>query len=341
MKTCFKIAILFCVIYSVCHAKILYVDQKLSDGFWRNAYVDLNVALQHAEAGDEIWIARGIYTPGRESTDSFILKDGIKMYGGFYGGEVNLDDRDVYSNITILSGDIGIPDQVGDNVHHVLKSSGDYRVGSSLDGFIIQDGNAKDGKGGGAILLHDGAFLNIKNCKFINNGSNEQGGAVSINPETIIECCLFDNNTAKRGGAIFVEKSSDPNSFLNIKRSTFVNNIADKGSAIFTDYNMFKLDSSVMWNNKNRFGKLNSICKDVLMNNKCQIQNIVVDDPSFTLIPSEKNIIIYHNLSPLGPFTNKQEYYIVDHIGVPKEFGYKNVSNLRRLNYKCFMEGQF
>ena len=58
-------------------------------------------------------MAAGTYTPGSERVDSFALKNGVEVYGGFAGvadeapGSFDLADRDFVANETILSGEIG------------------------------------------------------------------------------------------------------------------------------------------------------------------------------------------------------------------------------------------
>ncbi|PTT30921.1 hypothetical protein DBR28_15780 [Chryseobacterium sp. HMWF028] len=115
---------------------------------------DLQAVINASQAGDEIWVASGTYIPSRDPfgntspSDSkdktFYLKDGISVYGGFNGTETSLADRNINSNITILSGDIGILGTITDNCYHVVLFSGSNTaaVGVKLDGFSIANGFA-------------------------------------------------------------------------------------------------------------------------------------------------------------------------------------------------------
>lgn len=88
---------------------------------WANAFQDLSDALDQASLTAsalnpvELWIARGVYTPGRGSGDqtaTFTVVDGVQLFGGFTGGETDLSQRDAESNETILSGNLGHNDAI-------------------------------------------------------------------------------------------------------------------------------------------------------------------------------------------------------------------------------------
>src|SRR5215204_2125196 len=49
---------------------------------WNHA-TTLQHALATATSGDEIWVETGIYTPGVTVSDTFSLKAGVGLYGGF------------------------------------------------------------------------------------------------------------------------------------------------------------------------------------------------------------------------------------------------------------------
>ena len=122
-----------------------------SDGkSWANAFTRVQDALGAAKNGDEIWVASGIYTPGNTVSDTFLLKIGVELYGGFAATETERTQRDWENNLTILSGDIDGDDKnssglvitptniIGDNSYHVITADGTQ--GSPVTDKTILDG---------------------------------------------------------------------------------------------------------------------------------------------------------------------------------------------------------
>jgi len=120
---------------------------------WTNACT-LQTALTNATSGDQIWVRQGVHRPGLSQTDTFTLKNGVAVYGGFAGTETSLAQRDWQTNVTVLSGDINQDDITdangvvtstaniaGVNAYHVVTGGGTNNT-AVLDGFTITAGNA-------------------------------------------------------------------------------------------------------------------------------------------------------------------------------------------------------
>ena len=112
---------------------------------WDDA-CDLQTALGNADYGEEIWIAEGVHKPtgDQDRTVSFQLESGVIPYGGFAGtsgSEGDFSSRDSETYLTVLSGDIGTPNDSSDNSYHVVSSTG-VTWTAGLDGFTITGGNA-------------------------------------------------------------------------------------------------------------------------------------------------------------------------------------------------------
>jgi len=176
----------------------IFVDTNGSDSgdgtSWLNACT-LTKAIAIANDGDEIWVAKGIYTGTYSATGK-----NIKLYGGFNpsANPKAITDR--------LSGDYST--LVASPNKRILDVDGIF----TLDGFIFQGGKALDNDGGGAICIYGrGISSFITNCKFINNYSFYNGGAVSFKMEqsetgartVFMDRCVFSGNSADMsGGAI-------------------------------------------------------------------------------------------------------------------------------------------
>ena len=190
---------------------------------WDTAFATLADALAAAGKGRaEIWVAAGTYKPtaGTDRRASFVLREGLELYGGFAGTETDRSQRDWKTNATVLSGDIGgghhVPmvDAAAGNSFHVVTGA-DRAV---LDGFIVRHGNADgptyDGKGGGMI--------NYRRAP----QSGPMGLPTGFSP--VVRNCLFVNNRAREGGAVYNYDRGAPQ-FINCR---FVKNSADYGGAM-------------------------------------------------------------------------------------------------------------
>jgi autotransporter family porin len=192
-------------------AKRIYVNCAATGGdngtSWANAYTDLQDALARATEGFEIWVAVGFYKPTADSdrNKSFELKEGISLYGGFIGMETDLTQRDWKQNETVLSGDIGIQDDISDNTFHIIIGIG----GSLLDGFTVTKGNASGDTGFGDI----GAGIRTPSYSVGSLPPNDK--AVTIN-----NCIIRDNNASSAGG-LWASMAT----VVNVNNSEFINNI--------------------------------------------------------------------------------------------------------------------
>jgi predicted outer membrane repeat protein len=254
----------------------VYVDFDASganDGSsWANAFTDLQDGIDLAVSGIEVWVAEGTYTPGASRSDSFVTKSGVRVYGGFAGGEIEKDERDAVNNPTILSGEIGGA-AATDNCFHVVRAESS-NTSAVLDALTITrgyaNGGGNDSHGGGVravgggvtlvdVRLHDnyaatygGGIValnpgNVRaiNCRFTsNNGALHGGGfyisAQSGNPSMVVNC-WFKGNTAWRGGGIAVEGQVFAPGLEPIfsTLSLSENHAGGQGGGIFTDTTTF------------------------------------------------------------------------------------------------------
>lgn len=205
---------------------------------WLDAFTDLQDALAVATYGDEIWVAAATYVPtaGTDETETFHLRNGVALYGGFDGTEATLAERDFTVNVTILSGEIGDPGDVTDNCFHVLTAD-NCDTTTVFDGFTVTGGYA-DGPSTsvdrwGAGMFITGASLTMQNIVFDDNHAETGGGVFirryGLTTEPVIADCVFSNNTASTGGGAHVHYDTDA-LFVDC---TFSANSADAGGGVY------------------------------------------------------------------------------------------------------------
>ena len=189
------------------HAGTIYTDASATGAnngtSWLNAYTDLQDALGVAGSDDQIWVAKGIYTPGTVQTASFQLKNEVGLYGGYPTGG---GQRDWANNETILSGDIGTLGVNTDNCYHVATGSGT----GVLDGFTVSGGYAHSGGvndyGGG--MYNDAGSPTVQNCTFSGNGALYGAGMYNHAGSPTVTNCVFRDNAAGYIGGMYNYNSS-------------------------------------------------------------------------------------------------------------------------------------
>ena len=226
---------------------------------WANASGDLQVMINVSVATDQVWVAAGTYKPARDvlgnpvpaddRNKTFVLKDGVTMYGGFIGTENLLSQRKPNINVCQISGDIGVTGINSDNSYTVIRNYGNpYIVGNScvLDGFTIQDGKNELSNGGGGGMLLGGSSPTIRNCVFRNN-AGVQGGAVyddgSASP-ILINCVFIGNTATASGSAAFANGAT-----LNMYNCTVAGNAGDYATIHLGDFSSLLMRNSIIWGN--------------------------------------------------------------------------------------------
>lgn len=228
--------------------KVIYVAENgLGDGSsWSSPLGDLQTALQSAKAGQSIWAAAGTYFPTttNDRTVAFEVPNGVKLLGGFAGYEMSQDERDHYSNKTVLSGNIGQVD-ASDNSYTVVLFRG-VDNSTVVDGFTIEGGNADKKVLGGNPHSCGGGMYNdasdrpsspyIENCTFQNNsayyGAGIYNNAKNGYSELELTYCSFIDNTAKFDGGAILNEASHGTSNIKIIQCEFFHNQAYYGAAV-------------------------------------------------------------------------------------------------------------
>lgn len=231
--------VLAAVSFQTSYAAIIYVNiNNPTPGTgtsWATAYNDLNAALSSANYNDELWVAKGTYKPTAttDRTISFQVYNQVLLYGGFAGTETSRNQRNVTTNATILSGDIGVAGDMTDNSYNVITVNYNYGE-DSISGFTIEYGNGNQNypstsayqpynQAGGMLFKaaasitpsnygYTGAY--VDSCIFLSNFGVYGGAACALGDATstsgtgyaTIEVTmahdLFQNNSSVIGGTV-------------------------------------------------------------------------------------------------------------------------------------------
>lgn len=177
---------------------------------WESA-CDLQDALSLTlTSEDTIWVAAGTYKPTKtdDREASFQLSAGVKIYGGFPA--TGDGERNWLTNVTTLSGEIGVIGTVSDNSYHVVTAI-DLDDVTVLDGFTISGGYAYGsplGSNGGGIL-NKNSNLNLNHVVLESNGANKGGGMANIDSTATLSDVTIRVNVGHEGGGMY-NSGSDP-----------------------------------------------------------------------------------------------------------------------------------
>jgi len=196
----------------------------------------LQMAIDIAEPGDEVWVSADTYTTGSVShgssyqSNTQFLNDGVDLYGGFQESAECREDRNL-DTPTILSGTDD--PEFGPWTRHVVSA---HSVHATLDGFAIQNGRATwmpssshhPYSYGGGLILFDSDLV-IRNSDFRDNRAQVGGGAIyMVDSAADLENVLFSQNQAVDRGAAVCLRNSD----IRIQDSTLAENRTWRGGSV-------------------------------------------------------------------------------------------------------------
>ena len=207
---------------------------------WANGK-DLQSALTDASSGHELWLKHGTYLPtsGTDRTASFVLKNGVAIYGGFEGIETQRSQRTIAPHQTILSGNLGTASMLEDNSYHVVTADG-TDASAVLDNVQIiggyADGATLDYQNGGGLRASAGSPT-LSNVNFAGNTAQERGGGVFLaHSQSTMTNITFLSNYAGSGGGLAAFAGD-----LTLADIDFVRNTADYGGGMATIGNWLTL----------------------------------------------------------------------------------------------------
>lgn len=236
---------------------------------WENASGNLQNMIDELAKNNpqnlpgEVWVAAGTYVPqvqvisGTTYSASFLMRDGISVYGGFAGDEISKQEREVgkmpwnFVNKTILEGSYYEHSKTSwnesnhkwtltsDSRHVVffspLPSEGKSGFDKStiLNGVTIRGGYAQGGEGVADFMTDRGAGVymginaTLEKCIVTENSSTGNGGAVYMYGGRVMNSLIYNNNADGDGGAVYVDNAGI------VLASMLTNNSANNGSGAY------------------------------------------------------------------------------------------------------------
>lgn len=239
------VVVAWLIIAASANAVRFYVDRNAQGSQtgvdWTNAYLSPQPAFAAANAGDEVWIADGVYHPGApgDISASFTVPAGVRVYGGFRGDETTLAQRRWWAYPTVLSGDLADDDQFGNpwyigwninspNSLNVVKVMGGAPT-TVLDGLIVSHGYGVFTSGAG--VLATGSVLDVRNCTFRRNaGYQGIGSCVAVvDGFATFQHCDFRENWGRFVDGVGIGTTGTAG--VNVDRCSFFDNHAETDSS--------------------------------------------------------------------------------------------------------------
>ncbi|WP_345028408.1 choice-of-anchor Q domain-containing protein [Ravibacter arvi] len=166
---------------------------------WGDATSDLHNAIQAANV-QKVFVAEGTYKVGAHS---FIMKNGVEVYGGFNPG-AGIDDlsdsRIIPTSTTFSGGSILDGEDTRPVIWNVCASDQQMDHTAVLDGFTVANGHHYSG--GGIYNVY--ASPTFRNLLIKNNIADGGGGGIyNEYAAPVIMNTIFYKNFAQEGGAIW------------------------------------------------------------------------------------------------------------------------------------------
>jgi len=203
---------------------------------WDNASADLQLMIDSADAGEQVWVAGGYYYP-QVAGESFSMKEGVEIYGGFPGfGNPGMADRDLDLFGSLIT--------TNNNATVILNIDNNLSSAAVLDGVIINNGLSDTLAGG---IQNTNSSPTLRNIRIVNCSGKYGAGYAEVNSNATIYNVEFTGNYALSGGAISSENSTSV--FTNI---TIAMNWATQSGGAFRHSNTASvIQNSIIWDNYN------------------------------------------------------------------------------------------
>ncbi len=184
-------------------------------------YPDIQSAVDAATDDDEIWVEQGSYV----LTNTIVIDKSLAVYGGFSGTETQRDERDWFSQPTVIDGNSSV---------RCLHASTTNPVAVVLDGLTITRGSTTASAENGPAIWNGNTTgsipgnLAVVNCTVVSNTSGKHGAVFNDWGNLSIADSAFMGNTAVNKGGAIINYGHD----LTVVRCLFSGNSAGNAGAV-------------------------------------------------------------------------------------------------------------
>lgn len=238
---------------------------------WNDATADLHNAI-HAPGVTKVFVATGNYNVG---SSSFIMKNGVAIYGGFNpaGGITDLTHNRILPTESTAGSVLN-----GENNRPVIWNNDNGLTNTAiLDGFTLTNGN---GTSGGAMFNVSVAPV-FNNLVIKNNTATTSGGAIyNVNSPIKLNNAIITGNTAQYGGGVRNNGSASEFTNVTIKNNTATLATAGAGGGgIFNENSALKLTNVLIANNSTAFqgGGFRNLSGNPILTNVTIVNNTAND----------------------------------------------------------------
>ncbi len=250
---------------------------------WAAASGDLQATIDASTDADSVWVAAGTYKPAKapwpktttgvavtQRDNAFVLKRGVRIFGGFVGNESVFEQRNFETNVTILSGDLnndGIA-STGDAYHVVISlNNSDDAI---LDGFTIQHGYAD----GTLSIGTDNETSTVSLAQNVGGGICTRGTTTNALYSNLI---IRDNYALTTGGGVY-QRSGGAMKEFRFENVKFINNLSvTSGGAVYlypsTNSPQVFFDKCYFENNKGSNGGAIGVSGSAITGSTLNIKN--------------------------------------------------------------------
>ncbi|CAG5068013.1 hypothetical protein DYBT9623_00741 [Dyadobacter sp. CECT 9623] len=262
---------------------------------WDCALGNLQLAINAAYPGDEVWVSGGSYTGAvdQDNTRSFQMREGVRIYGGFAGTELSRGARDLSSGNT---SNLYARSQAG----LVMNNTGGLTNAAVLDGFTLT--------GLYNIVRNSSSSPTFVNVVIVGPGVG--GGHIMMENNSsspILINCLITN----RGGTAILNNSSSPvllNATINSVSSLPTTGMVNNGNS------SPKIRNSIILGNQ--MGMVNSAAADIRYS---YVKGLNDTDPARHNLKGDEELYLVdsYRLSGCSPAINTGNNAFYDDIQIP------------------------